>query len=285
MATAAATQLPPLCRTLETAADRYRLRLPERRRMAPAGEWLGKGAGSSIEYQDRKDYTPGDDVRRIDWRAYARNDRLSIKLYREEIRPTLDVICDASASMAVGAAKREMAIAIAWFFYLLGQELHADARAWRLGARLERVPDPLHLLPAGEEASEDPVPLLLGSPVPRRGGLALFVSDFLFPVAPEALAGALARAERAVCVQVLTDFEADPPVGGHVRLEDAESGAWRDVALDGPTVAAYKRRLTAWREALHARLRRQGGELVTVRESDTAETLLARLTRAGVIEA
>ena len=81
------------------AGLRYALSLP---RIAPTGltgAQLGHRPGSSLEFMDHRDYQPGDDLRRIDWSAYARTDRLTVKLYREEVSPHLDIMLDGSRSM------------------------------------------------------------------------------------------------------------------------------------------------------------------------------------------
>src|SRR5919205_2400767 len=58
--------------------------------------------GSSVEFADFRDYAPGDDFRRIDWNAYARLDRLFLRLYRAEEMTTLAILLDHSPSMRFG---------------------------------------------------------------------------------------------------------------------------------------------------------------------------------------
>src|SRR3712207_213354 len=48
------------------------------------GERRSPKRGQSVEFADYRNYTPGDDLRRLDWNAYARMERLFIKLYQEE---------------------------------------------------------------------------------------------------------------------------------------------------------------------------------------------------------
>ena len=67
-----------------------------------AGQWRSRSSGSSVEFSDYRTYTPGDEFRRIDWNAYARLERLFVRLYRAEEDLSLAVILDASASMAWG---------------------------------------------------------------------------------------------------------------------------------------------------------------------------------------
>src|SRR5476651_524077 len=65
-----------------------------------AGAWQGRGQGSSIDFQDHRAYAPGDDPRHLDWAAYARTNNYTMKLFREEVSPRLDLALDVSQSMA-----------------------------------------------------------------------------------------------------------------------------------------------------------------------------------------
>src|SRR5579871_3914913 len=67
-----------------------------------AGQWRSRTSGSSVEFSDYRTYTPGDEFRRIDWNAYARLERLFVRLYRAEEDLALSIVLDASASMAWG---------------------------------------------------------------------------------------------------------------------------------------------------------------------------------------
>ena len=74
-------------------------------RAAGSGERLGAGTGSSLEFQDYRPYAPGDDLRHVDWAAYARSEVLAVRLYREEVAPRIDLVLDISRSMAVTEQK------------------------------------------------------------------------------------------------------------------------------------------------------------------------------------
>src|SRR5438445_4776077 len=80
--------------------------------------------GFSGEFSDYRKYQPGDDLRHLDWRLYARNDRLCIKRYMQETNVRFYVVCDTSASMnyrgsAAWGSKLEcarvLAAALTWF--------------------------------------------------------------------------------------------------------------------------------------------------------------------------
>ena len=83
----------------EKAGQRYRLVIPQTALAGRAGELLGRRAGTSIDFQDYREYHPGDDIRTIDWNIFARSDKLTVKLFREEVHPHLDLIIDTSRSM------------------------------------------------------------------------------------------------------------------------------------------------------------------------------------------
>src|SRR5215470_10103908 len=55
--------------------------------------------GFSVEFSDYRNYQPGDDLRHLDWRLYARNDRLCIKRYMQETNVRFYIVFDTSASM------------------------------------------------------------------------------------------------------------------------------------------------------------------------------------------
>ena len=58
----------------------------------------GRG-GSSVEFADFREYMPGDDIRRIDWNAYGRSEKLFIKLFMQEQEGMYTVVLDTSRSM------------------------------------------------------------------------------------------------------------------------------------------------------------------------------------------
>src|SRR5438874_12756893 len=58
--------------------------------------------GVSVEFADYREYAPGDDLKRLDWRAYARSNRYYVKRFEEESNLRDSVLLDASASMRYG---------------------------------------------------------------------------------------------------------------------------------------------------------------------------------------
>src|SRR4051812_37461191 len=90
----------------ERAGMRYAISLPRLMLQGQSGVTVGQRAGSSLEFRDYRDYQPGDDLRHVDWNAYARSDVLAVKLFREEVTPHLDVLIDDSRSMVLEASDK-----------------------------------------------------------------------------------------------------------------------------------------------------------------------------------
>jgi uncharacterized protein (DUF58 family) len=58
--------------------------------------------GQSIEFRQHREYTPGDDLRHVDWKVWARQDRMYVKQYEEDTNLQFQLLLDASASMRYG---------------------------------------------------------------------------------------------------------------------------------------------------------------------------------------
>src|SRR5277367_3096745 len=104
-----------IAQRMEAVAEHLRLPFRSRNWRGHAGNWLGVGAGSSIDFQDHRPYLPGDDPRYIDWRAYARTGTYMMKMYREEVSPQVDLVLDASRSMGFEEKKRTRTLELACF--------------------------------------------------------------------------------------------------------------------------------------------------------------------------
>lgn len=82
--------------------SRLRLAMGGKSSMNMTGNRKSMQKGSSTEFSDFREYMPGDDLRRIDWNAYGRLDRLYVKEYMEEKETVVSILIDTSASMRYG---------------------------------------------------------------------------------------------------------------------------------------------------------------------------------------
>ncbi len=82
--------------------------------------------GSSVEFAEHKEYSPGDELRHVDWRAYAKLDRYYVKQYEQESQLTVYLVLDGSGSMrfaGAGLPKVEYAgLCLAALAYLVVQQ-------------------------------------------------------------------------------------------------------------------------------------------------------------------
>jgi uncharacterized protein (DUF58 family) len=207
------------------------VRLPFRRHnwRGPAGNWLGVGIGSSIDFQDHRPYLPGDDPRYIDWQAYARSGSYTMKLYREEVSPRVDLVLDASASMGLTAEKQLRFQELVYFALESALQTSASIRVYRAGGggweQVELSVLLAHAWPDAAGAAGFPALALIPF---RHASMRIWVTDLLFPGSPEPAMGALrAGGGRAVILAVYAAEEADPPWTGNVLLRDCETGGQR----------------------------------------------------------
>ncbi len=271
--------------------DRFQLGLPNAPVTGQAGELLGRGTGSSLEFQEHREYLPGDDIRHLDWAAYARTDALMIRMYREEISPRTRILLDTSRSMSTGDGhKSRVAKQLAAAFAMMVTALGGRPRLLLLG---DEVP-PRQL--AGEEIelltdleldqSGDMADVVARGQVPLKPRSArILISDFLFPCDPVAIMRRLSSDSSLFwVVQVLTRFEASPETIGGRRLVDAESAAVLDLRINTVTVERYKRRLSALQLQLGEEVRRNGGLFVTVVAEDGLNRICTHdLCRTGIL--
>src|SRR3954471_2558501 len=126
-------------------AAAIRLALPRTPIGGRVGERLGSGTGSSLEFQDYRSYAPGDDLRHVDWAAYARSELLAVRLYREEVAPCVDLVLDTSRSMAVSEGKLRAYGELAALLACASSSTAADSRVIAAAAadpqRLQRPED------------------------------------------------------------------------------------------------------------------------------------------------
>ena len=286
------------------AAARWRLPFSRQAWRGLAGNWAGAGAGSSLDFQDHRNYVAGDDPRHIHWQAFARTGALTMKLYRAEVAPLVDVIVDASASMALtpektartdellafcvecadraGAPVRVHAALGRTVRAVAAEEVRADRWRERMsaatGASRETAAP---AKPAAAEAAP-PGPLHW-----RPGALKVLISDLLFPGDPSSLLVPLAAGSGVGLVLAPTlAEEAELPWRGNVELTDCESGRVRRQRVDEGLAeryrAAYARHFALWREAC----RKRGVLFARVPcEGALAQVLSVEAFSAGAVEA
>jgi Uncharacterized conserved protein (some members contain a von Willebrand factor type A (vWA) domain) len=268
-----------------------RMRLPFRSRTwrGTGGNWQGAGVGNSIDFQDHRQYLPGDDPRYIDWQAYARTGHYTMKLYREEVSPRVDLVLDATASMALNEAKRRRSLET--FYFALESALRSGASVrcfvTRGGTCVPWAVESAVIGGAPPE-SEDRVDEVPGAALTpwRSGSLRVWISDLLFPGSPESVLATMSASKgRGILLVVQCRDESDPDWSGNIEFVDCETGGVRSQHVGDDVVAryrdAYTRHFRLWRE--HAR--RHGVALARIAaELDLGEVLAAEAVSEGAVE-
>jgi uncharacterized protein (DUF58 family) len=232
------------------------------------GEVRASSAGASLELHDFRTYQPGDDLRQVDWNAVARTGEIILRVRQDEVSPRVEVLVDASRSMALSPAKEARAREVALLSVEVGALQGLTPTLLTTSARPERAQGPVcrTALRASAFDAKDDLGAALGRMPPLRPcGLRVVVSDFLFEADLAGLMARLARGASALfLVQVLDAEDLDPSGGEGARLVDAESGAALEELLTEEVLAAYSRRFTEHQRALRAAAARAKATLVTV---------------------
>jgi uncharacterized protein (DUF58 family) len=274
--------------TRELEALRRRLRV--RARSGHGGEHVASRRGSSAEFLEHRPYAPGDDLRRMDWLAFARTGEPVLKLFRAEEDVVVRLVVDASASldtgeppkmlvakrlaaaigyMALASSERAQVLAASDGLVTLREPVRGRGALAKLLRELDRiVPE------RGTDLARAVDGVVLRSP---RPGMLVVVSDFLDAGPFEAALGRAAAAGHDLAlVQVLAPEEVDPPWDGDLAMEDAETGAVLEVTVDARAVEAYLARLGGLMSMLRATAKRHGATYVRV---VTTEPLLEAVRR------
>ncbi len=271
------------------------------------GERRSTKHGTSIEFADYRDYSRGDDLRRLDWNVYARLDKPFIKLLEEEEDLTVHVLLDASDSMGWppdGAAgvvdphKFRYALrlggALAHIGLSTGDRVAVSvlrggglAERWGPYRTRGRTLGLLDWLSGLRSGGTTELNAALRDYALRGGrpGLALLITDMFSPGGyADGLNALLGRGYEVALIHVLSPDEVEPELAGDVRLIDSETGAGQDVSIDVSMRDLYARRLRQWRDEIAAHALSRDVHYVAVETGTPWErVILHALRRAGVV--
>jgi uncharacterized protein (DUF58 family) len=262
-----------------------------------AGGWQGAGAGSSIDFQDHRAYAPGDDPRHLHWAAYARTGQMTMKLYRAEVAPLVDLAVDASVSMRSDPARRARTESLVAFCLESAARAGAPVRLYAAAGRDLRVVSTEQArqrgwLAAAGLAAHDGEGRVGGPPVRmpwRAGAMKIWVSDLLFAATPApVLQGMSAGGGCSLVLAPVLAGEAELVARGNVELVDPEAGSGEvgrrqriDDALAERYRAAYARHFALWADAA----RRAAVGLARVESTGgLAAAFAPEARRRGVVE-
>ncbi len=250
--------------------SRLRLRMSHRSSLNVSGSRKSVRKGNSTEFSDFREYMPGDDLRRLDWNAYARLDKLYIREYMEEKEAAVSVLIDTSASMDYGVkSKADLAVDLtaAVSFLALNNtdrvllyDMKEMGRPLAVGGGRKAFAKVLHWLENREFSGEvDMVSAARKMRCPGAG-VTVVISDFLHPDMLEE------RAEKPgyekllqylnyckqlpVILHTMAAEELHVTLEGALNLIDAETKEKLRLVVDARALDNYERELKRFTERL-----------------------------------
>lgn len=233
--------------------------------------------GAGEEFTRHRSYQQGDDVRHIDWRLFARTDRLYVKEFREDSNLQAFLLLDTSSSMGFGSEPSKLRYAS----YLAAALAHLMLRAGDAVGLATTGPHGVHLALPSRNRSGHLHELLLAlerlraegtgsladaldgvGQALRRQGRVLILSDFLDDTGLLDAVGRLrARGDEVIGFRVATPVELGLQPFGPARFFDPERPGVEIAAAPGDD-PQFRARVAAWYDGLAAGFHEQGAELV-----------------------
>jgi uncharacterized protein (DUF58 family) len=251
----------------------------------PAGAMTGVGLGSSLEFEDHRPYAVGDDLRHLDWKAYARTDQLIMKQHRHEAAPLVDLALDVSASLWITPEKAQRTLELVAFVLNSALECNAVIRIWAVGSEVESW-----AVEAALGGHLPKAPSLVQTPalerVPwRRDALRIWISDLLYPLPGHQPLASLGGARGSGLVLAPSaKEEREPSWDGPMEFVDVESQARREEQADAEMRTRYARAWQRHFEAWNEQARRHGVVLARITaESSLTEALVKGALAEGAL--
>ena len=260
-----------------------------------AGRYHSVFKGQGMEFQEVREYVPGDDIRAIDWNVTARTGAPHVKKFTEERELTVMLLVDVSASNRFGSTaqlKRDLAAEVAAVLAFSAIANHDRVGLILFSDKVEKhvppakgathvlrvVSEILNAQPSSPRTDLEPALRYLNQVV-RRRSVAFLISDFIAPSC-EHLLRVTARRHDLVSLVIGDKRESALPAVGLVDFEDAETG--QRVVVDtahAPTRRALLARQTERRQALLRQLSRARSDAIELNAGERYDRELVRFFR------
>lgn len=246
------------------------------------------GKGSSVEFSDFKTYTPGDDIKRIDWNSFARFDKLFIKLFSEEKQAAFNIFIDTSRSMDFGVHNKGyyskvLAASIAYICLKNTDRINIFSCKDYIVSKKEKISSKARFYEIAEfldgleyGGNTDINKAVLESERFNNGAGASFIlSDFFSPAGYEDAVNMLKyKGNDVSLIQILSTEEANPVLDGRFRLFDSETNEWMDVLIDKKILNGYKSALSDMQKNIKRFCNKRGLQYIF---ADTGNNIFDRL--------
>lgn len=233
------------------------------------GDRRSRKRGSSIEFADYRDYSKGDDLRRLDWNVFARLERPFIKLLEEEEDLAVHLLVDSSRSMNWPENGEDnklryglrLAGALGHIGLMAGDQVcvglltgrDSGLERWGPFRGSQNSMRLLQFLALGQAGGQTDLNVSLRNYALRGGrpGLLFLISDMFSPAGyKDGLNALQSRGFEVGLIHLLALDEMTPPLAGDLKLVDVETGGEAEITLDPTTLDLYQERLGEWLKEL-----------------------------------
>nr|WP_232345280.1 DUF58 domain-containing protein [Paenactinomyces guangxiensis] len=254
--------------------------------------------GSSLEFADYRSYYPGDDIRQIDWSAYARLGKWFLKTFLDERETEVHLYLDTSLSMnwnspAKGRMAIQLAAALSYLALHHGDRVSLFSFGHKVGQKLldqqgrAGVLRTFQFLDSLVYEGEGDINQALSDPgaIPRRSGMAIVFSDGFSPSGYQKGLSYLQGAGQQVSfIHLTAEEERNPDFTGDLRMLDCETGKEKQVALSPVVLRTYRETFRQFSRNMEEWCFRRGITYVPVAAEESLETILfSLLRRAGLV--
>lgn len=260
------------------------------------GERRSQRLGSSLEFSDYRLYSPGDDLRQIDWNTYARTSKFYIKRFLDEQELPVSIYLDCTKSMGIAKEKwlraKQLAAACTFLALANSDRLKFTAIAspsnsypdTKGKAMINHVMDCIDQTAVATDEQRFGQQLLQASRSGRKGALTILISDFLDD--PDDLFSALkqmqARHQQVLLLQVVLPEEINPDYIGDLQLIDIETTREREVSMSQKVLHQYKQLFQNHTNQIKSFCQKRGMEFISCPTSQSVEeTIFSSLMQKG----
>jgi len=259
--------------------------------------------GAGQEFLDHRNFHFGDDLRAVNWRAFLRLEKLFLKMFQLEPRIPVRVLIDSSRSMHTGGEgasltkfdyARKLVAALCYVALVRLDSICLQpfsdklGDSFRLGGGRHRFQPVINFLSDLKPQGSTNFMQLARDFIARypQRGLLLIVSDFLDDTDCDKPLQYLADfGHELILVQLWADADRTPPWDGELDLEDAETGARVQLALNDKARAAYTAAFEEYSQKLRDVALRNGGRYVGLPTSIPVEdAIFGQLVRSGALQ-
>lgn len=252
--------------------------------------------GNSVEFSDFREYILGDDIRKIDWNAYGRMDRLFIKLFQEEKEGIFRIFVDGSKSMDYGEKKKSiLARRIAGMLsymvlnnldrvYLtkLGSENLQPGKGMTGRQSFQKI-----LLTLENMTFDGNSSLYEGIQKCKISGrgTTILISDFFNEDELEPILRYLVyQKQEIILIHTMAIEEISPDLEGHLNLIDMETRKDLRVSMSGSVLKKYQKTLHTFCDRLNELSRKYQAHYMFVSTEDALDKFIFEGIRSGQLE-